>query len=32
MAHVPKGVSLASGFEVGKQVFVGVTAYHVFPV
>jgi sulfate transport system ATP-binding protein len=32
VAHVPKGVSLASNFEAGKNVYVGVTAYHVFPV
>ncbi len=32
IAHVPKGVSLASGFEVGRRVWVGVTAYHSFPL
>ncbi len=32
IAHVPKGVSLASGFVEGKKVHVGVTAYHCFPV
>jgi sulfate/thiosulfate transport system ATP-binding protein len=31
-AHVPKGVSLASGFEEGRAVFVGITAFHAFPV
>jgi ABC-type Fe3+/spermidine/putrescine transport system ATPase subunit len=31
IAHVPKGVSLASGFEAGRRVWVGVTAFHVFP-
>jgi sulfate transport system ATP-binding protein len=32
VAHVPKGVSLASDFTEGKKVHVGVTAYHCFPV
>jgi sulfate transport system ATP-binding protein len=32
IAHVPKGVSLASGFESGRQVYVGITAFHVFAV
>jgi sulfate/thiosulfate transport system ATP-binding protein len=31
IAHVPKGVSLASGFAEGKQVYVGITAFHAFP-
>lgn len=30
IAHVPKGVSLASGFEVGRDVYVGITAFHTF--
>lgn len=32
VAHVPKGVSLASGFETGRRVYVGITAYHAFAV
>jgi sulfate/thiosulfate transport system ATP-binding protein len=32
IADVPKGVSLASGFEEGREVFVGITAYQAFPV
>ncbi|HNA59799.1 MAG TPA: sulfate ABC transporter ATP-binding protein [Elusimicrobiota bacterium] len=32
VAHVPKGVSLASGFDVGRRVYVGITAYHSFAV
>jgi sulfate/thiosulfate transport system ATP-binding protein len=32
LAHVPKGVSLASGFDVGKRVYIGITAFHAFPV
>lgn len=32
VAHVPKGVSLASGFAVGRRVYVGITAYHAFPL
>lgn len=32
IAHVPKGVSLASGFQAGRRVWVGVTAFHSFPV
>jgi hypothetical protein len=32
IAHVPKGVSLASGFETGRQVYVGITAFHAFPL
>jgi sulfate/thiosulfate transport system ATP-binding protein len=31
VAHVPKGVSLSSGFTVGAEVFAGITAYHAFP-
>ncbi len=31
LAHVPKGVSLASNFENGREVFVGITAYQTFP-
>ena len=30
IAHVPKGVSLASGFAEGSEVFVGITEYHAF--
>ena len=30
VAHVPKGVSLASGFEKGGQVWVGITGFHYF--
>jgi sulfate/thiosulfate transport system ATP-binding protein len=30
IAHVPKGVSLASGFAEGRNVFIGITAFHVF--
>lgn len=30
VAHVPKGVSLASGFAVDRRVWVGITAYHAF--
>jgi sulfate transport system ATP-binding protein len=29
-AHVPKGVSLASGFAVGGKVWVGITGFHYF--
>ncbi len=32
IAHVPKGVALASGFEAGRDVFIGITAFHVFPL
>lgn len=32
VAHVPKGVSLASGFAVDRRVWVGITAYHSFAV
>ncbi len=31
IAHVPKGVSLASGFAEGREVYVGITAFHTFP-
>lgn len=31
VAHVPKGVSLASGFKEGRDVFIGITDFHVFP-
>lgn len=30
IAHVPKGVSLASGFDEGREVYVGITAFHAF--
>ena len=30
VAHVPKGVSLSSGFEEGSEVYAGITAYHAF--
>ncbi len=30
LAHLPKGVSQASGFRVGKKVFAGITDFHVF--
>jgi sulfate transport system ATP-binding protein len=29
-AHLPKGLSEASGFAVGKKVFVGITGFHAF--
>ncbi len=31
VAHVPKGVSLASGFTEGRDVYIGITAFHTFP-
>lgn len=31
LAHVPKGVALASDFSEGRKVHVGITAFHVFP-
>jgi sulfate transport system ATP-binding protein len=31
LADVPKGICLASGFDVGREVFVGITAFQVFP-
>ncbi|MBI1869566.1 MAG: ABC transporter ATP-binding protein [Chlamydiae bacterium] len=30
-AQVPKGVALQSDFRVGKRVYVGITAVHIFP-
>ncbi len=30
-ALVPKGVALASGFQEGSPVFIGITAFHAFP-
>jgi sulfate transport system ATP-binding protein len=30
VAHLPKGLSEASGFGPGKQVFVGITGFHTF--
>lgn len=32
IAHVPKGLSLASNFVEGRQVFVGVTGFHSFGI
>lgn len=31
IADVPKGVSLASNFENGREVYLGITAYQAFP-
>ncbi|MBI3766851.1 MAG: hypothetical protein HY277_10190, partial [Ignavibacteriales bacterium] len=30
IAHVPKGVSLTSGFIEGSEVYIGITAFHAF--
>lgn len=30
VAHVPKGIVLASGFAEGRDVFIGITAFQVF--
>jgi sulfate transport system ATP-binding protein len=30
LAHLPKGLSEASGFTSGKKVFAGITGFHVF--
>lgn len=32
IAHIPKGVFLASGFKDGQDVFVGITAFQTFAV
>ncbi len=32
LAHVPKGLSLASDFIEGREVYAGITGFHVFPV
>jgi sulfate transport system ATP-binding protein len=32
LAHVPKGLSLASDFVEGREIYAGITGYHVFPV
>lgn len=32
IAHVPKGVALASDFVEGRNVFIGITAFHTFPL
>jgi len=32
LAHVPKGLSLASDFVEGREVYAGITGFHVFPV
>ena len=32
IAHVPKGLTLASGFVEGRQVFVGITGFHSFAI
>lgn len=31
-AHLPKGLSLASGFSDGREVFVGITGFHSFAI
>jgi ABC-type Fe3+/spermidine/putrescine transport system ATPase subunit len=30
VAHLPKGLSIASGFTEGRLVFVGITGFHSF--
>lgn len=30
LAHLPKGLSMASGFVEGREVFVGITGFHSF--
>jgi sulfate transport system ATP-binding protein len=32
VAHLPKGLSLASGFVEGRSVFVGITGFHSFAI
>ncbi len=32
LAHVPKGLSLASDFREGKEIYAGITGFHVFPM
>jgi len=32
VAHVPKGLTLASGFVEGRDVFVGITGFHSFAI
>jgi sulfate/thiosulfate transport system ATP-binding protein len=32
VAHVPKGLTLASGFVVGRDVYVGITGFHSFGI
>ena len=32
VAHLPKGLSIASGFVEGRQVFVGITGFHSFAI
>ncbi len=32
IAHVPKGIVLASDFKEGKEVYIGITAFQVFPL
>jgi sulfate transport system ATP-binding protein len=31
-AHLPRGLSEASGFAPGERVFAGITGFHVFPL
>ena len=31
-AHLPKGLSEASGFHTGQRVYLGITGFHVFPL
>jgi sulfate/thiosulfate transport system ATP-binding protein len=30
LAHVPKGLALASDFSEGREIYAGITGYHVF--
>ena len=32
LAHVPKGLSLASDFREGREIYAGITGFHVFRV
>ncbi|MBI2061680.1 MAG: ABC transporter ATP-binding protein [Nitrospirae bacterium] len=31
IAHVPEGISVASGFETGREVYVGITGFKILP-
>lgn len=32
LAHVPKGLAMASDFVEGREIYAGITGFHVFPV
>lgn len=32
VAHMPEGISAASGFDPGREVYVGITGFKILPM